>query len=303
VPEFDVARQRNDIILKRIASAMRGDVLRRFGLSVADIVEGLPSELPMLEVRSQQVDLLFLLTDESILHLEFQSNHNADDLKRFFAYNLAVYLHYDRPVQTVIFYGPDVRSAPDELTAGSLTFRTQNVLLGQEDGTTALHQMYAKVQRSEPLSEEDRAGLMLLPLMRQSTPLNALLPEVVAVAQALPVEQRATTIGALVALAWRYVDEEWAQAVMEVLNMPNMLDSMIDDAIIRGLRQGLEQGLEQGREQGRVEGKRDDVRVIVRARFGTIPAALEQRIAAADVATLDDLIPRAATAERIEDLG
>ena len=98
MPDFDIARQRNDIILKRIADAMRGGLLRRFGLAFPDIVEGLPSELPVLEVRSQQVDLLFRLADGTILHLEFQSKQEVDDLKRFFAYNLAIYLHYGQPV-------------------------------------------------------------------------------------------------------------------------------------------------------------------------------------------------------------
>lgn len=290
MPEFDIARQRNDIVLKRIAAAMRGGLLRRFGLAVPDIVEGLPTELPVLEVRSQQADLLFRLADESILHLEFQSTQEPDNLKRFFAYNLAVYLHHDRPVRTVVFYGPGIRSAPAVLEAGSLTFRVQNVLLGQEDGTQALHQMYAKVRRGEPLTEEDRAGLILLPLMRQSEPLTRVLPEVAEVARALPLEERAITVGALIALAWRYVDEEWAQALMEVLNMPNTLDTMLDDAMTRGLQ------------QGQTEGKRAALSTIVQARFRTLPTALEQRIAAADVATLDALILRAATAERIEDL-
>lgn len=157
-------------------------LLRRFGLAFADIVDGLPSELPILEVRNQQADLLFRLADESILHLEFQSTQEPEGLKRFFAYNLAVYLHYDQPVQTVVFSGPGIRHAPEELVAGSLTFRVRNVLLEQEDGTQTLHQLHAKVRRGESLTEEDRAGLMLLPLMRQSEPLAAVLPQVAEVA-------------------------------------------------------------------------------------------------------------------------
>ena len=35
------------------AAAMRGGLLRRFGLRFPDVVEGLPTELPVLEVRTQ----------------------------------------------------------------------------------------------------------------------------------------------------------------------------------------------------------------------------------------------------------
>ena len=51
-----------------------------------------------------------------------------------------------------------------------------------------------------PLTDEDRVDLMLLPLMRQSAPLAALLPEIAAVVGALPEEQQAPTVGALAAL-------------------------------------------------------------------------------------------------------
>jgi hypothetical protein len=51
----------------------------------------------------------------------------------------------------------------------------------------------------------------------------------------------------------------------------------------------------EGREEGRLEAKREDVRAFVRARFGAVLPALEERLAAADEATLNALIQRAAT--------
>ncbi len=63
-------------------------------------------------------------------------------------------------------------------------------------------------------------------------------------------------------------------------------------------RRGLEQGLEQGRE----EGKREALRRIVQARFRSVPEAVEQRIAAADRATLDQLIERAGVVPTVDDL-
>ena len=57
-----------------------------------------------------------------------------------------------------------------------------------------------------------------------------------------------------------------------------------------------------GREEGRQEGTRAAVRRVLRARFGAIPVAVEQRIAAADRATLDQLIERAAIVPAVDDL-
>lgn len=61
-------------------------------------------------------------------------------------------------------------------------------------------------------------------------------------------------------------------------------------------------GREEGREEGRQEGTRAAVRRVLRARFGAVPEAVEQRIAAADRAALDQLIERAAIVPAVDDL-
>jgi len=67
-------------------------------------------------------------------------------------------------------------------------------------------------------------------------------------------------------------------------------------------RIGLARGLARGREEGREEGARETLRRFVEARFGAVPPALEQRIAAANRATLDQLVERVAVVPTIDDL-
>lgn len=57
-----------------------------------------------------------------------------------------------------------------------------------------------------------------------------------------------------------------------------------------------------GLARGRAEGTRETVRRFIQARFGVVPPAVEQRIAAADWATLDQLIERAAVVPTVDDL-
>jgi len=83
-----VARQSNDIILKRVAQALGGHLFQRFGLPFAPIVASLPTDQPVLEVREQATDLLFRLEDKAAVDLEFQTTQRPDDLLRFAAYNL-----------------------------------------------------------------------------------------------------------------------------------------------------------------------------------------------------------------------
>jgi len=114
-----VSRKSVDIVLKYTAEALGGALFARFGLPFPPIVAGLPFELPQLRITSQQTDLLFLLADGSILHLEFQTTRRSGDLARFAAYHLNVYQRYGRPVRTIVLYGAGIRSASDTLDTGA----------------------------------------------------------------------------------------------------------------------------------------------------------------------------------------
>ncbi len=67
-------------------------------------------------------------------------------------------------------------------------------------------------------------------------------------------------------------------------------------------RMGLERGRQEGRQEGRDEGIREALRRIVQARFGTVPEALERRIAEADRAALDQMLDRVIIIETVDDL-
>ena len=91
-----------------------------------------------------------------------------------------------------MLYGAGIRSAPDTWQSGSLTFRVQNILVGQEDGDAVLQRLREKAARGEPFTASDRVDLILSPLMRQSRPVQDVLREAVPLTQRLPeaVEQR-----------------------------------------------------------------------------------------------------------------
>jgi hypothetical protein len=275
-------RHSTDIVLKLIAAALGGDLFARFGVPLPPIVDALPTELPQLEMRTQHTDQLFRLADDSILHLEFQTTQRPGDLRRFCAYNLAVCEQCDQPVWTVVLYGAGIRSAPDTWQSGSLTFRVQNLLVGQVDGDAVLQRLRGKAARGEPFTPTDRVDLILSPLMRQSRPVQDVLREAAPLTQRLPEAQQEPTVGALLGLAYHYVDEDVVRAILEELSMANPLQELIDEREARAKRQAL--------------------RTFLQARFGALPEAVEQRIAAADADQLDALIGRAATVASPDEL-
>lgn len=285
-----VTRQSNDIILKFIATALGGDLFRRFGLSLPPIVAALPSELPRVQVNTRATDLLFRLADESKLNLEFQTQHRAETLQRFAGYNMDIVERYGPPVHTVVVDGAGIRSASDTVQLGSITFKVQNIIVGQVDGDATLRRLHEKVARGEALDAQDRIDLILSPLMRQRRALDVVLPDAANMAQSLPEDQLKPAIAALVGLAYHYVDERVVTEILEGIGMANLL------------QQYIEQGLEQGLAEGEARGKRDAIQTVLRAHFGPLPHAVEQRIVNAAPDEVDALLARAGVVESSDEL-
>ena len=288
-----VAREAKDILLKRLADGLRGGFPAALGLDLPPIIGALPAELPVLSVRAERPDNLFRLADAAIVQFEFQMKRNPDDLERFYRTQFAVAEHYRCRVHTVVLYGPDVAEAPDTLDRGSAVYRVTNVYVGAMDGEAVVAMLRERLAEGRPLSEEERARLKLLPLMRQRRPLIEVLHEVAVLARGLPREEREEreeTLGTMIGLAYNYLGPEMSEQLLEVLTMANALENLIADTLVRG------------RTEGRTEGMRDLVRGVVERHFGPPSAALERRIAGADERTLAGILDRLAAASRAEDL-
>jgi hypothetical protein len=170
----------------------------------------------------------------------------------------------------------------------------QNILVGQEDGDAVLQRLHEKAARGEPFTATDRVDLIFSPLMRQSRPVQDVLREAAPLTQHLPAAQQEPTVGALLGLAYHYVEEDVVRAILEDLSMANPLQELIDERVAQGEARGAA--------TGKIEGKREALRMVLLGRFGALPEAVEQRIAAADMDQLDALLGRAATVTRPDEL-
>ena len=185
-----------------------------------------------------------------------------------------------------MLYGAGIRGAPDTWQYGSQNFHVQNILVGQEDGDAVLQRLHEKAARGEAFTAADRVDPILSPLMRQNRPVQDVLCAAAPLTQRLPAAQQEPTLGALLGLAYHYVQEDVVRAILEELSMANPLQELIDERVA----------------QGEIRGKREALRTVLRGRFGALPEAVEQRIAAADVDQLDAFLGRAATVARPDEL-
>jgi predicted transposase YdaD len=123
-----------------------------------------------------------------------------------------------------------------------------------------------------------------------------------ALAQALPEEERTATLGAVLALTYTQIDPALAERLQEDPLMTSVLETLARRRYEEGRQEGREEGREEGRQEGREEGRRETVREAIRLRFGAVPPALEQRIAHAGPEDLARLLEQALRAARLDDL-
>ncbi|MGH2344823.1 MAG: hypothetical protein ACRDG4_06325, partial [Chloroflexota bacterium] len=204
-PPSRITSQALDVLFKLEAEQIATLLPDRFGLDLAPIRRPLPIELPQLSLQLQRLDTLFELTDNSLLHLEFQARLTVADLIRFLQYALALLQAYpDRTIHTVILCGPGVREAPPPIDLGLLPHTISYVLIGTQDGDAVLLRLQALRSTGAVWSEADRLDLYLLLLMRHRRDTETVARQGLELAEALPPSDRPRVIGAILSLAYHY---------------------------------------------------------------------------------------------------
>ena len=164
--ETEISGHNNDIIMKATAEMFKDKTLEVFGLKTAKIIDIMPTVLPIVEAREKRVDFVFLLEDETLLHLEFQTTISDDLLRRIAFYGARIVDRHNRVVNTAIIYSGRIESAPDLLQKGSLTYQVTNIYLKGMDGDEEYRRIKAKLDKGETLEESDLMKLIFLPLMK-----------------------------------------------------------------------------------------------------------------------------------------
>ena len=77
-----ISHKARDIIQKYACGVFKGSALEFYGIK-AEIKELINVELLVVEVTDSSTDYIFLLEDNSYLHLEFQTKYNKKGLARF----------------------------------------------------------------------------------------------------------------------------------------------------------------------------------------------------------------------------
>lgn len=195
-----------------------------YGIHTAPIVRVKATELPTITVSDRRMDFLFLLADDTYLHLEFQTTFNEQDLDRFLQYDVSAYEKYKKPIQTVVIYGAGVEEALECKNYGSVKYKTKAVFMNNYDGDQMMQKLWTKVENGEELTETDELNLIFLPLMRSSVSRSERAIETVELTKRIADEEKQVRLLAtIIAISDKFIDQQYVEKLVEVLGMAKVL--------------------------------------------------------------------------------
>src|ERR1035438_3083854 len=263
-----------DVALKNILTRPGSSVLTQ--LTGASSIKWINVESP--KVNNRRVDLLGELPDGSPVHIELQSRNEKDFPLRMAEYLFGIGLRYGRLPRQVVLY------------VGEAPMRMKDLVAGP-DVSVRFHIFDIRDLDGEQLLASANLGDNILAVLTRLSERPKVVRRILERIAAGPPERDQALAELLILARLRRLSGEVKR---ETEKMPIMEDIMDHDVIGPAIRKGLR--------QGRVEGQMEILLSQIQKRFGRIPPAVSERIAALKPAQLKRVGLRLLDAQRIEDL-
>lgn len=242
--QTDIAYNNYDIIFRNMTAQFKEKVLDFYGIRTAPIVRVEATDLPTIAVNDRRMDFLFLLADDTYLHLEFQTTFDEKDLDRFLQYDVSAYKRYKKPIKTVVIYGADVEKVLEQKSYGSVQYEAQAVLMKKYNGDAIIQSLWTKVENGEELTDLDELHLIFLPLMRSSVNRSERAIETVEIAKRIKNEEKQVRLLAtIIAVSDKFIDKEYVEKLMGVLSMARVIKMAEERARINESQQAIKKYL------------------------------------------------------------
>jgi predicted transposase YdaD len=284
-----------DTILKTLLQGSANSILEQ--ITGAKIARWLNVELPA--VNAPRVDLLGVSLEGELIAIELQSTNDPLMPLRMAEYSLRVYRLFQRfPRQILLYVGDGKMRMPAELAGPDHVCRYTIFDIRDLDSETLL---------SSPLTAD-----VVIAVLTRLRDRKAAVRRILSRIAQLTGEERSTAFAQLLILSGlRGLEVAITEEAQHMPVLNNILDhQVIGPAIKQGRQEGLQEGLQQGRQEGRQEGLQQGqqqgalavLRKQIEKRFGSLPASMEEHLAALTEPELETVSIRVLDAKSIDDL-
>ena len=168
----EIAYQNKDIASKVFAEKFRDISLNVYGINLPKIVEVLPTNLPEISANELRIDNLFLLEDGRVAVIDYESAYKKRNHIKYLGYIYRVLDRYfgegaaDIQIVVIVIYTADVKRSEVKtgINAGAVVLKEEAAFLSELPSEKIRRKLDRKIKTGEDLSDEEKMGLILLPL-------------------------------------------------------------------------------------------------------------------------------------------
>jgi len=222
-----ITHSNKDVMFKVLSQSYENKSLAVYGLNLPRIKQLLPANYPAVTATEIHAENPFLLEDDSLLILEYESSPTQDDFLKYGKYtiNALERLHKDgikvTRVIIAVIYTSDIKAYTSEFDMGALRIQVEQVFLSRFDTDEIYSGIETKIKTEQPLSDDDVMKLIILPLTQPDKAQKQILIEsAIDLAKQVQNEQQQLFIVAGILTATnKFIDREYSDIVKGWIKM------------------------------------------------------------------------------------
>ncbi len=224
-----IAYQNKDITSKLLAENFKGKTFRVYGLDIPEVKAVLPTNIPSVRANELRLDNLFELVDGTIALVDYESDYKKEDKVKYLNYLTGIANRYQQEkkvcpmLRMIVIYTGDIerRQVSDEYDIGAVRMTLEPAFLSELDSGGLFRHLKEKVERNEPLDDEELMGFIILPLAyRKKEEKEEKIRESVSLAaQIQDRSQQVFALAGILAFSDKLIDMETANKIRRMIEM------------------------------------------------------------------------------------
>lgn len=224
-----IAYQNKDITSKLLAENFKGKTFRVYGLDIPEVKAVLPTNIPSVRANELRLDNLFELVDGTIALVDYESDYKKEDKVKYLNYLTGIADRYQQEkkvcpmLRMIVIYTGDIerRQVSDEYDIGAVRMTLEPAFLSELDSGGLFRHLKEKVERNEPLDDEELMGFIILSLSyRKKEEKEEKIRESVSLAaQIQDRSQQVFALAGILAFSDKLIDMETANKIRRMIEM------------------------------------------------------------------------------------
>lgn len=284
--ELKISYKNYDMVIKDALTLFENKTLDFLGLDLPKIISVEDSELYKIETKNNFIDLIFMLEDGTLLHIEEEAHVSSKDLLRFAQTDLMLYSKKHSKIRTVVLTKQN--TSMKTINAGSFDYQVTVLNLAKGNWEEDYNKLKTLIEQGKAINELE---LIFLPLKKLDEENETYIDQSLALAKQIKTskEMKAKIISLMVVLMDKYLTKEKILNIWEELSMLNITKVAEEKGIEKGIAKGEKIGIEKGEKIGIEKGKEELIWKMILKKFPDIQYKYYEKVKALKADKLDAL--------------